>query len=215
MSSSTEKPGIGDIVIPTSGLNNEQVAAILGHLSELGCQGFLAGDESMDTVDADETSVDAKVSEWRTAYGTSVDTRYLETVSEYSNTANRRPLLTNGSFKKVFSEIFGTSTSTSISSGKVYNHAADLISGLHQSRQYLQSGAIFLGDRPPGPGYKFTRPYWGITPEALYGLTLEDSQASKLGKIAIVRCQQLLARISDFSTDVQIQRSDWQGYGRS
>jgi hypothetical protein len=73
-----------------------------------------------------------------------------------------------------------------------------------------------MGARKIAPSYGWHKRHWGITPEALYGLTLEDKDVTGIGEVAQVRIQHLLAHITEAPMPTgQLTHSGWLGHERT
>lgn len=215
----TPQPNPGDIVvISTDGLSNDQAYKLVDILRVAGFKGSIAGIEYItdpEDVGPGQSHLIQEVRDWASAYGDKVRPGYLEEVVIADELSTSKTLITEDALRKTFDEMYGPSSSTSISAGYLYKRVINAIDELFDDREYLQNGTVFMGERIKGPGYKWHQRHWGITPEALYGLTLENESITEFGATTISRIQSLLAHITDADMPVEhIRGSGWLGFER-
>jgi hypothetical protein len=210
----------GDIVIISAeGLHDVARSDLLKALASVGFNGLVAGVEPPGHSERNEDRAarfSKEVNEWRSKYSDGVDQDYLEQVVRADDVATSTLLLTEVTIRRIFGELYGANTSTSISSGQIYRRTVNAIERLHKFRDYISEGTLFLGQWKKTSGHAWEQRHWGITPEALYGLTLEDERITGLGKTAKTRIQHLLSHITGNQHPVTpLRQSGWLGHERS
>lgn len=209
----------GDIVVlATGGLTEPEVSRLLDAVASAGflraVVGFQSAMAAERTLESDHLS--SEVNAWKSEFRPHVKDEFLEEVLVDGMGGPSRRMLTERTMRQAYEDMFGVSSSTSISFAKVYRKIITGIDALHGQRDYLREGTLFMGARKRGPGYGWKQRHWGITPEALFGLTLEDEDTTDIGAVSSVRIQHLLQHITDAPMQIGlIRKSGWLGHERT
>lgn len=217
--------GAGDLVIPAGTLDHAKYEALKLALSGVGLDFIIVAGVAVDinpTPEADLSWIENEVDSWRQRYASTVDPSYLEDVVQVTASGeevNHGQMLTRETIVRAFESMYGHNRSTAISSGKFYRRMVNSIVRLRGERQYLEDGAVFVGERRR-PGYIHPDQCWAITPAALYGLTIEPEEhtlmqrQTAMGQTSKARGSHLLSTISDSPQATSIHDSGWIGHQR-
>ncbi|HTE21703.1 MAG TPA: hypothetical protein VK674_01535 [Candidatus Limnocylindria bacterium] len=160
-------------------------------------------------------AVDAAVAQWRELYGHTVESRFLDRVLVPGDDQLAKQVLTQRTLRMAFTERYGESRSTRQSFAGFYPGLIADIERLQPHRTYVQKGTVFLGSRPR-PSYNWEQRHWGITPEALHGLTIDTGKSLSsqrgMGAIARMRAANVLAYFSAAPPGPEVSQSDWPGF---
>lgn len=191
----------GDIIIPAAGMTEQTRSHLLYVLGEFDIPAASVGLQPAGPP-ADAPNMYGHLYEvvtgWQAANGPFIRTDRLEPVIPMVNTDTPVdaldepvPMLALGSIRNALYNIERHPRSAPIRAGKLTINIGNAVADLQGERQYIDEGTAFLGSRPAGDGYRWDRPYWAITPAALYGLTQEDPNVG-LGKHSRHRAAQVL-----------------------